>query len=213
MSKAGLSISSSEGREIIEAGAGTAPRRNLLRGGATGGLLLALAGCGFQPLYGPSSGAGGLARDQRRELAGVRVDYLGERTGVLLRRGLERRFESAGGSEIVPAKYTLQLTIAYAVDILGYRRDGAISRIRFTATSSWVLLTRGDPAAEIGRGVVRTIDAFNVPDFQFFSAEVSRETMERRLLDEIVDQVFLSVAARLRQYQPPPEAAAPASGG
>ena len=172
-------------------------RRALLGAGATATLLLALAGCGFQPMYGPAGTDGGLTVDMRRELAAVRLDYIGERSGVLLRRALERRFQDAAG-EPVPAKYTLQLNVSYGTEILGYRTDGGISRARFTATSNWALLTRATPALEIGRGTVRTIDAFNVPDFQFFSAEVSSEAMQRRLLDEIVDQVFLNVAARLR---------------
>jgi LPS-assembly lipoprotein len=169
-------------------------RRGLLLGGAG----LALAGCGFQPMYGPVSGGDGLSQDMRRELAAIRTDYVGERVGVLLRRALDRRFESAAGGERIPQKYGLQLDIIYGTEILGYRRDGAVTRVRYTATSNWVLLTRATPPAEVGRGQVRTIDAFNVPDFQFFSAEVSREAMEQRLVNEIVEQVFLNVAAQLR---------------
>ena len=182
MSKAALSISSSSRRGLLLAGA-----------------ALALAGCGFQPMYGPAGNEAGLSLDMRRELAAVRLEYLGERVGVLLRRALERRFEDAAGAP-VPPKYALQLNINYGTEILAYRMDGAISRIRFTATSDWVLTTRDVPRREIGHGTVRTIDAFNVPDYQFFSAEVSSEAMQRRLLDEVVDQVFLSVAARLRGH-------------
>ena len=42
-------------------------RRGLLLGGA--GLML--AGCGFQPMYGPVSGGDGLSQDMRRELAAM----------------------------------------------------------------------------------------------------------------------------------------------
>lgn len=175
-------------------------RRRLLLAGAQGLTLVALAGCGFQPMYGPASGAGGLSVDMRRELAAIRLDYIGERAGVLVTRALERRFVDAAGGETVAPKYTLQVTVTYGAEVLGYRRDGAISRLRFTATSNWVLLRRGSPPQEIKRGTVRTIDAFNVPDFQFFTAEISSDAMQRRLLDEIVEQVFLSVAASLRGY-------------
>lgn len=180
MSKVALSISSSSRRGLLLAGAG-----------------LALAGCGFQPMYAGGTTAGGMPVDLRRELAAVRMEYVGERAGVLLTRALERRFQDAM-PDPVPAKYGLQLNIRYGTEVLGYRKDGAISRIRFTATSDWVLSSRTTPPQEIGRGTVRTIDAFNVPDYQFFSAEVSSESMQRRLLEEVVDQVFLNVAAKLR---------------
>jgi LPS-assembly lipoprotein len=150
-------------------------------------------------MYGPASTEAGLPLDLRRELAAVRMEYIGERVGVMLQRALERRFESAAGGERPPAKYGLQLNIVFGSEILGYRRDGAISRVRYTATTNWVLLRRAPPAEELGRGMNRTIDAFNVPDFQFFSAEISSEAMQRRLLDELVDQIFLGVAAKLRE--------------
>ncbi len=201
MSKAALSISSSSagGGAAAAAQGGPRARRGLLLA-AAGGVL---AGCGFQPMYGPASGAAGLSVDMRRELAAVRLDYIGERTGVLITRALERRFIDAAGGEVVAPKYTLQVNIALGAEILGYRSDGAISRLRFTATSNWVLLRRDNPPEEIKRGVVRTIDAFNVPDFQFFTAEISSEAMQRRLLEEVVEQVFLNVAANLRGYLRP----------
>ncbi len=192
MSKAALSTSSSSAAAPVPA----SPRRGLLGAGA----LLALAGCGFQPLYGPASGAAGMAVDLRRELAAIRLDYIGERSGVLMTRALERRFTDAAGGETVAPKYTLQVNVVYGAEVLGYRSDGAISRLRFTATSNWVLLRRGSPPEEIKRGAVRTIDAFNVPDFQFFTAEISSDAMQRRLLDEMVEQVFLNVATNLRAY-------------
>ena len=188
MSKAASSISSS--------------RRGLLRAGGQGLALGALAGCGFQPMYGPAAGAGGLSVDMRRELAAVRLDYVGERSGVLITRALERRFSDAAG-EPVPPKYALQVNINYGAEVLAFRKDGAISRLRFTATSNWALFRRGTPPEEIKRGVVRTIDAFNVPDFQFFTAEISSDAMQRRLQDEVVEQVFLNVAAGLRGYLRP----------
>lgn len=163
------------------------------------GAALGLSGCGFRPMYGPVSGEAGLPLDLRRELAAVRLDYMGERIGVLIQRALERRFASAAGDERPAAKYGLQVSISLGAEILGYRRDGAISRVRYTATTNWVLLRRTAPAEELGRGYNRTIDASNVPDYQFFSAEIASDAMQRRILDELVEQVFLAVAAKLRE--------------
>lgn len=176
------------------------------RGGLLGAAGLLLAGCGFRPLYGPGGSVAGVPEDIRAELAAVRVGYMPERAGVLVRRALERRFESAAGGVPVAAKYQLQVQLTYGTEILGYRRDGGISRVRYIATANWVLLDRAPVPEELGRGSHRSIDAYNVPDYQFFSAEISRDTMERRLLDEMTDQIFLGVAAKLRERLSAPPA-------
>ena len=91
------------------------------------GGLLGLSGCGFRPLYAPVTSEDGGAEDIRDELAAVRVGNIAERTGQLLRRDLQRRFE--GKRLGVPARYALQVAVAYTVEPLGFRRDGTITQI------------------------------------------------------------------------------------
>jgi len=174
------------------------PRRSLL---ALGGASL-LAGCGFRPLYGPDGARGG-AEDFRgeprllQEMAAVRVARIPERSGQLLRRLLERRFESLGPPG--PARYELQASFASSVEALGFGRDGNVSRVRAVGTAPWTLTDGGRPPAVLGRGMARTLDSYNIPSLQFFAADVAREEVERRMVDELADRIVIGVAAALRR--------------
>ncbi len=119
-----------------------------------------------------------------------------DRTGQLMRRELQRRLEDTRPG--TPARYELQASLVFQPEILGYRRDGAITRVRFLATASWALITRADPPEVVARSAARTIDAYNIPDLQFFAADVSREAMERRLVAELAERVYEGVLAALR---------------
>lgn len=156
-----------------------------------------LGGCGFRPAYLPeTSGEGG---DVPTELAAIRVGNIPERFGQLLRRNLQRRLDLAGTGR--QALYQLDASVALTVDSVGYRRDGAISRLRFTANGSWVLATLAVPPERLGGSAipVRTIDAFNIPDLQFFAADSSREAMEQRLADVVSEEIVRQVVLVFRQ--------------
>lgn len=183
------------GRGSPEAEAGW-PRRRLL-----GGLgLLGLAGCGFQPLHAPVETTVGDTADLEQELAAVRVMPMGERFGQLMRRDLQRRLESAAPG--TPARYQLSVGVGLNTEVLGFRRDGTISRVRYIASGSWTLATLSVPPQVVGRNALpfRTIDAYNVPDLQFFAADVSREAMERRLVEVVSEEVVREVAIALRRH-------------
>jgi LPS-assembly lipoprotein len=170
-------------------------RRRLL--GASG--LLALSGCGFRPLYGPAEQASTQEPGLLEALASIRVGSIPERTGQLLRRSLQRRFED--GAPGTPARYNLQVSVSYAAEPLGYRSDGAITRLRYTATASWTLSTLSVPPQQIAASGIpyRTIDSFNIPDLQFFAADSSRDAMERRLVDVIAEEIHQQVALEMRR--------------
>jgi LPS-assembly lipoprotein len=165
---------------------------------AAGGLL-GLSGCGFRPLYAPVTAEDGGSADIRDDLAAVRVGNIPERSGQLLRRDLQRRFE--GVRLGVPARYALQVAVTYAVEPLGYRRDGTITRLRYIATGSWTLATLSVPPRQIAVSSIpaRALDAFNIPDLQFFAADAARDAMEARLVDQLAEDIFRRVALELRR--------------
>ena len=169
--------------------------------------LALLGACGFQPVYGPNTGAGGepvggggigqVEPRLRDEMAAVRVGIIGERNGQLMRRALQRNLEGlAPGSQ---GRYDLDVSLVFATEVLGYRRDGLVTRIRYIATANWVLATNGVPREIIARNSARTLDAYNLPDLQFFAADASSEDMMRRLIAELSDRVVLGVSVALRQ--------------
>jgi LPS-assembly lipoprotein len=172
-------------------------RRRTLLAAASG--LLGLSGCGFRPLYAPVSAEDGGTADIREELAAVRVGNIPERSGQLLRRDLQRRFE--GVRLGVPARYALQVAVTYAVEPLGYRRDGTITRLRYIATGNWTLATLAVPPRQIAASSIpaRALDSFNIPDLQFFAADSARDAMEARLVEQLSEDIFRRVALELRR--------------
>ena len=175
------------------------PRRRRAALLGLGGGLIGLSACGFRPLYAPVTAEDGGSDDIRDDLAAVRVGNIPERSGQLLRRDLQRRFE--GLRVGVPARYALQVAVSYAVEPLGYRRDGTITRLRFIATGSWNLATLSVPPRQIAASAIpaRALDSFNVPDLQFFAADTARDAMEARLVDQLAEDIFRRVALELRR--------------
>lgn len=156
-----------------------------------------LGGCGFRPAYLPEASAVG--GDLPAELAAVRVGDIPERFGQLIRRTLQRRLDL--GNAGTQARYLLDASVALNVDSIGYRRDGASSRLRFTANGTWVLATLAVPPERLGGSSipVRTIDAFNIPDLQFFAADSAREAMELRLAEVVAEEIVRQVVLVFRQ--------------
>ena len=164
--------------------------------------LLALGACGFRPVYGPggevaSSGVGPNEPGLRASMATVRVGIIPERNGQLMRRALQRQLEGNQPGE--QGRYELDVSLVYATEVLGYQTDGLATRVRIIATANWVLATMGAPREVVDRGSARTLDAYNLPNLQFFASDASREDMERRLVAELSDRVVLGVAVALRR--------------
>ena len=157
--------------------------------------LLGLAGCGFQPLHAPGPMANGT--ELAAELGAVRIGPIFERSGQLLRRYLQQRMED--GRPGTPARYELRTGVTIATDLQGYREDGTISRIRYLATAAFTLVRIGPPEEEVLRGSARRFDAYNIPELQFFAADVSRDAMERRLMEGLAEDITRRVALELRR--------------
>ena len=159
------------------------------------GLPLLAAGCGFRPMHGRS----GVREDAQVSdaLAAVKVGLITERQGQLMRRRLEQGL-APNGRGAVTEKYDLRVGIGYGVEIQGYSTTGAASRVRFNATANWFLFEIGPPLREIARGSERAFDAYDIPNTQFFAADVARETMERQLIEQLAQQIMERLAMHFR---------------
>jgi LPS-assembly lipoprotein len=159
-------------------------------------LPLLAAGCGFRPLHGQR----GRPEDTKvaADFASVRVGLITERQGQLMRRRLEEGLAPAGRGTVT-AKYDLRVGIAYGLEFQGFRRDGFPSRVRFSATANWFLFDVGAPPREITRGTERASDAYDIPENQFFAADVARETMERQLIEQLAQQILERLAMHFRK--------------
>jgi LPS-assembly lipoprotein len=95
----------------------------------------------------------------------------------------------------------LQVAVTGGAEILGYRRDGAITRVRYVVTGNWTLMTLSVPPQPIAASAIpyRTLDSFNIPDLQFFAADSARDAMEARVAEDLSDEIFRHVAMELRR--------------
>jgi LPS-assembly lipoprotein len=159
-------------------------------------LPLLAAGCGFRPMHGRS----GLREDAQvsEALAAVTVGLITERQGQLMRRRLEEGLAPAGRGAVT-AKYDLRVGIAYGFELQGFRRDGFPSRVRFNATANWFLFDVAAPPREVTRGTERATDAYDIPENQFFAADVARETMERQMVEQLAQQILERLAMHFRR--------------
>jgi LPS-assembly lipoprotein len=130
-------------------------------------------------------------------LAAVKVGLITERQGQLLRRRLEQGLAPKGREGVRP-QYDLRVGLAYGFELQGYRRDGFPSRVRFNATANWFLFDVASPPREITRGTERAFDAYDIPDNQFFAADVARDTMERQLIEQLAQQILERLAIHFR---------------
>lgn len=172
------------------------PRRALLRG-AAGLLALGTAGCGFRPIHG--GGGAGADADVAADMAATRVAIIPDRFGQLTRRALQQRL-GYGGREAVAARWELLVGLSLTGEGTGVQADGAATRLRTIATANWTLL-RLTPRETVANGFERTLDAYNIQGNQFFAADASREAMERRLAEQLSDEVVLRVAMQFRRLR------------
>jgi LPS-assembly lipoprotein len=159
------------------------------------GLPLLVTGCGFRPMH----ARGGRQEDTQvtASLAAVKVGLITERQGQLLRRRLEQGLAPNERGAVNP-QYDLRVGIGYGVEIQGYNINGAASRVRFNATANWFLFEIGPPLREIARGSERAFDAYDIPNAQFFAADVARETMERQLIEQLAQHILEKLAIHFR---------------
>ncbi len=172
------------------------PRRNVLTLGLMGA---ALAGCGFRPVYMPTaSGKPGVAE---RELAAVEVGIIPERPGQLLRQALQERFASDAG---LPHRYTLAADFRIAGEAVGIQVDNSATRIRLTGSVNWVLRSRDSARVQLTSGSARTLDGFNLFADQYFGATLENDVVQKRIAENLADQVALQLATWFNHRANPP---------
>ncbi len=150
-------------------------------------LTLALAACGFQPLYGARDGGapGRLAVD---------VAPIADRQGQILRAALRRAFDPARAPD-----YRMDVTLTERVEALAIDPGGDVTRQRMTVSARW-RLSRLDaaPGAAPLQGSARAFEAFSTltSDYANLSAErAARERAAGRLADMIAEAATARVRA------------------
>jgi LPS-assembly lipoprotein len=150
--------------------------------------LLALSGCGLQPLY-SGGGSGAIAQSLRS----VEVGPIGGRSGWLVRTALEDRLgRPSGGS----ARYRLEVDLDDQITGFGVRADNSETRERRTLRARYRLV-------EAGKGTV-VLDATAGSDVGIdvvssdYATVAAEQTALERLSKQVADQIVTRIALYAR---------------
>jgi len=155
--------------------------------------LLALAGCGFSPLYGGDAGQSANAR-----LDQVAVNNIPERPGQMLRISLQTQLHTDG----TPTAEIYALNVVYSISTsdIGVLQDSATTRSRVQGTAIWSLAPIGDPSHPLTKGTATALDAANIIDEQYFAYDLENDTLNQHLADSVAAQITIQLAAWFRAH-------------
>lgn len=147
---------------------------------------LALAGCGFRPLYGETPAGTAAAA----ELGAIEVGVIADRPGQQLRSYLLERLNPTGR----PAEphYRLVVNVAESREAYAVLADDTVSRYNLNVTASFLLLDAATQDVLLERAS-RATASYNVLDDQY--ATLSSEHIAReRALESISDDIRTQLA-------------------
>jgi len=156
-------------------------------------LLLLLAGCGWQPLYGHNSaGQGGNAAPQ---LAQVHIQPIADRVGQELYNMLRDRMNPQG----VPAEpqYDLIVTLRQTATQELIQQDQTASRVDITLFADYKLFPRGQQTS-IFAAQARSTTAYDLLNDPY-SSVVSADDAKRRGAQSLADDISNRLAVFLAQ--------------
>lgn len=171
----------------------------MIRRAAIALLLLALAGCGFEPMYGGGSGT-----VLQADLSGIDVAPIPDRTGQTLQQNLSDQLGGGNGTD-----YRLEVTLAQTDTGSGFRADEATTRINIMLTASYKLRRLSDDAILLD-GQAKAFSAYDVVESEFATLTTRQDTL-RGLAEELSRRISTRLASYFRnQEDSAPHEAAPA---
>jgi LPS-assembly lipoprotein len=161
--------------------------------------VLALAGCGFRPLYGEMREGGSPA-----ELAEIEIGPLYNRRGQILRNELFTTLTPKGAAE--RPRYLLRATFTDSVTELAIGRDQFATRGNLTLNVSFSLVDRTTNRA-VFSGAETRIAAFNVLRSEY-ATEAARDDAFARAAEGVAQDVRTRLAVFFLDRANRPQAAA-----
>lgn len=144
--------------------------------------VLALSGCGLQPLYG-----GGSRGAVASTLAGVRVGAIEGQAGWLVRTAIEDRLPKGA-----PVRYRLDIRLDDRIEGFGIRADNAVTRERRTLRARYQLVDAALGTVVLDQTAGSDI-GIDVVGSQYATVAAEQTALER-LSTEIADQIVTRVA-------------------
>jgi len=152
-------------------------------------VLLALPGCGFHPIYASDGPGPGPARTG---LGLISVGNIPNRLGQIFREALQARFDH--GDAPAAKRFDLSVNFLLSSEALGIQRDTTVTWVRFVGQANWTLATRDAARATVTTGGAHAVDGLNTFDQQYFAQDTETEAVERRIIEELADQVTTQLA-------------------
>jgi LPS-assembly lipoprotein len=156
-----------------------------------GALLVPLAGCGFTPVYAPVAGGA-----PATSLGQVYVAVIPNRSGQELRQALQVRLEGSGAP--AAKRYTLSVAYGISPEGIGIQSDSSTSFYRFKGRAAWQLLSAQPGVPPLVSGIATVQDSYSVIVNQYFYTDLMTSAVERRMADNLADQIVLRLAAYFR---------------
>ncbi|HEX4272440.1 MAG TPA: LPS assembly lipoprotein LptE [Rhizomicrobium sp.] len=150
-------------------------------------LCLVLAGCGFHPMYGRTTGPA---------LASVFVEPVAERDGFELRNALIDALQSDG--EEHGKAYHLKITLNENAQGIALQNDATITRYNNTLTAHYTLYdTQGK---ELTSGTQTQMSAYNVVQSPY-ATQVAAQDSSKRAAQDIAERIHLDLGVWFRQHK------------
>ena len=144
---------------------------------------LAVAGCGFHPMYGGGGKLGPV-------LASIYVEPVPETDGYELRNQLIDLLGSDGHE--AGKAYFLRLTLSQESAGVALQNDATITRYNDTLTVSYVL--NDAKGAKVISGTQTSLAAYNVSNAPYSSLAVQQDS-DRRAADDLADRIRMDLGA------------------
>lgn len=164
-------------------------RRALLRHAGAVAAVIALGGCGFQPLYGSS----GARTDASEQLSQVDIASIPNRYGQQLRNNLIDRFHFDGRPN-QPA-YRLEVGLDATEQKLALRKDASTERAQLVVLAPYRLIDQATGAVLLTASA-RAIVGYSILEEQYGSV-VTVDAAYDRALRQIAEDITNRVAVRL----------------
>ena len=143
-------------------------------------LLVALAACGFRPLY---SGSDNRAISQ--ELAHIRISSIEDRKGQIIHNFLLDRLNPDGRR--VDTIYTLKVAVSRNTKEIGLKFTEEATRAQLTLIAGY-FLTRDTDGKVLAEGSVRSVNNYNISNSEFAHLASERDATERAAR-EVSDEI------------------------
>lgn len=147
-------------------------------------LLIALSGCGLQPLY--SGGSKGVVATA---LGSISVDPIEGKSGWLMRNALNDRLRASEGA----ARYRLTVALDDQIDGFGIRADDTVTRERRTLRARYQLVdtSTGETVIDATAGSDAGIDVVSSEYATIAGENSALENLTQRVADQIVTRLSL----------------------